>query len=536
MAHSRFSPAHLSGCPLATAPELPSSASSDAAIDADDQHETLTKHVYIPQELLDSIIDCLHDDSESLRACALTARSWRPRSQTHIHHTLKVTCRWQCTQAENVYSDPALASCIRELHIQDLSLKRYGDREHWVDQCVPAMLSKLNQDHPLAIESVIIQNGHDIEWGSHPDPFFPNVTKLTVRRLNFRVGAEFTSFMRHFPRVSSLTLDDFTIAYRTRDIAAPGPRPPLRDLEICSSPGQEFFMNWFLHQSPEDIQLQSFVYPIERWQVRAPKPSLKALGASVKDLTIVFAFASPHYLLKGDPLLPHLSSLRNLTFDHTTLFGTLYGPPSIPVLLKEISAAHVSTVRFRFMLDNQYTPLEQSVEKLERINLGHADTILDDLQPFHELQDVTVQICSRDWAKLMRLPDADDWIAADTEQRRVFSEKYCVTSRRPTDLSALRASSPERDHHPDPEVERVHREAELSLERGNIRRARSDYEKARDTWDQATSVVQKALPTMASRNMLRIEPLDDAAPERLSSQPRYYNAYQYERAHRVLFQ
>ncbi|TFY54231.1 hypothetical protein EVJ58_g8980 [Rhodofomes roseus] len=532
----------MSDHPLATPLDLATSTPTEFTIDADDQND-LVFHVpkarknipRFPQELVDAIIDCLQDDRESLLACALTSQSWRPRSQTHIHRALKVTSKWHCSKAEMNYGDPFLASCIRELHIQDLSLKQPGDRAYWVDHCVPAMLSKLNRFHSLAIDSVIIQNGHDIQWGSYPDPLFPNVTKLTIRRLCFHVGAEFALFMRHFPRLTSLTLKDFTITYRISDAAAPGPRPPLRNLEIYSSSGQEFFLNWFLHQPSEAILLEMFVYSIERWQVRAPKPSLMALGASVKDLTIVFAFSSPHYLLTGDPLLPHLSSLRNLTFDHTTLFGTLYGPPSVPVLLKEISATQISTVRFRFVLDNQYAPLEQSVEKLERIKLGHTDGLLRDSQPFQSLQGVLVQIRSRDWARLRRLPSADQWIAADIEQRRVFSDTLSDLPQGIIEDSPPSARDAEREE--DKDVEREIREHGSNLEWNNLKRARADYENTRETWHKAMSVVEKALPTMAASRILRIEPLEDALPERTSSSwSRHHHPHLYEHSHYTLYQ
>lgn len=250
----------------------------------------------LPQELLDVIIDWLKDDKPTLRNCALVAQAWRPRSQVHIHHTLKVSSRECCQRAEHLYADAFLASCIREFHVLDPQIKHNHAVHHWLDYAVPAMLSTLN---PLALDAVILQNAHDVEWGRYPEPLFPLATKLTVSRLDFRVGAEFAAFIRHFPRLTSLLLKDFTIEHNVRDIEAPGPRPPLQKLEMYSSTGQEFFMNWLLHQPPEDIQLETFLYSVERWQLRVPPPSLKALGACVKDITVVFAFESPHYLLKG---------------------------------------------------------------------------------------------------------------------------------------------------------------------------------------------------------------------------------------------
>ncbi|KZT68934.1 hypothetical protein DAEQUDRAFT_765941 [Daedalea quercina L-15889] len=481
----------------------------------------------VPQEILDVIIDYLADDRKSLRACALVARAWRSRSQFYIHRTLKVTSKVRCKRAGDVYFNPFLVSCIRELHIQDLELKIPGTSHHWVDRDVPAMVSKLSRVHPLFIESVVIQNGHDIDWGSHPDPLFPNATRLSIHRLDFRVGTEFAAFIRHFPRLSSLTLTDFTIEYSPRDTSVPGPRPPLRNLEVYNSGGQEFFMNWFLHQPAGDIQLETFVYSIERWQLCAPQLSLRALGASVVNLTIVFAFESPHYLLRGDPILPYLSSVRSLTFDHATLYGTLYGTPSIPVLLKAISASHISTVRFRFTLDKHPGPLDQRVEKLERIKLAQTDDFLHDLQPFGDLQDVLIQVRSDEWSRLAKLHSADEWVTADFEHRRVPTPEYLKLrwSLRLIDLSDVPAQS----HAREPDLAQG---TAVSMERGCIRRSQAEYEKAVETWHRVNDVFKKAFPTMAARKLLRVEPLEDGASERVPSQPRHYQTFHpHERPH-----
>ncbi|KAF8489848.1 hypothetical protein JB92DRAFT_3246767, partial [Gautieria morchelliformis] len=41
------------------------------------------KHI-LPGELIDQVIDHLHDDSPSLRACCITCRAWVPSARFHI--------------------------------------------------------------------------------------------------------------------------------------------------------------------------------------------------------------------------------------------------------------------------------------------------------------------------------------------------------------------------------------------------------------------------------------------------------------------
>ena len=322
---SHFLPLHVSLATLTPAPTLASvPAMHPDTFVAEDRSEHATSKLYhtavvplsrgaleackgkakpqgfpLPQELLDVIIDWLKDDLSSLRNCALVAGAWQRRSQLHIHRTLKVSSRHSCQRAERLYSDTFLASCIREIEILDLHFDHDAPHDRWLDSTVPAMLSTLNHAHPLTISAVTLMNGHNIDWARYPEPLFPHVTKLNVTLLEFNVASEFATFMRPFPRLTSLSLGTFVIEYTTRDVEAPGPRPPLRKLDIRPGRGQEFFMNWFLHQPAENIQLETLTYPVERWQLRAPRPSLRALGASVKNITIVFPFDSPHYLLKG---------------------------------------------------------------------------------------------------------------------------------------------------------------------------------------------------------------------------------------------
>ncbi|TFK83499.1 hypothetical protein K466DRAFT_498372, partial [Polyporus arcularius HHB13444] len=42
----------------------------------------------LPGEVADHIIDFLHDDIESLKACALVARSWTPSAHFHAFSTV----------------------------------------------------------------------------------------------------------------------------------------------------------------------------------------------------------------------------------------------------------------------------------------------------------------------------------------------------------------------------------------------------------------------------------------------------------------
>jgi hypothetical protein len=52
--------------------------------------EDFTVDVKLPAELFARIIDYLHDDRLSLRACSLVHSVWRPESQLHLFHTVVI--------------------------------------------------------------------------------------------------------------------------------------------------------------------------------------------------------------------------------------------------------------------------------------------------------------------------------------------------------------------------------------------------------------------------------------------------------------
>lgn len=205
----------------------------------------------------------------------------------------------------------------------------------------------------------------------------------------------------------------------------------------------------------------------------------------------------------GDPILSSLSSARSLTFDFATLYSTLYGPPSIPLLLKELSAAaRVSAVRFKFALDAHPAPFDSAVEKLERIKLAQTDALLHQLLPFSELQELSIQIRSDEWTRLKEVRSVDAWVAS-AEHTRTDERCYPPKLGDPSEV--------------------------LYSAQVKLARLRAEFDLADVSWRKVTSVFEKEFPMMATRRILRVEPLGDGASERERWQPRYYNVYHHGR-------
>ena len=88
---------------------IPSMAAAEAV--------TLSKHLQLPAELVNLIIDELRYDKRSLSSCSRVCRSWLPRSSVHIFHTFSISCSPNNASAflPLIPSSARVLSSIREL-------------------------------------------------------------------------------------------------------------------------------------------------------------------------------------------------------------------------------------------------------------------------------------------------------------------------------------------------------------------------------------------------------------------------------------
>ncbi|KAF8529406.1 hypothetical protein JB92DRAFT_2696447, partial [Gautieria morchelliformis] len=72
----------------------------------------------LPGELIDQVIDHLHDDSPSLRACCITCRAWAPSARFHIFHDIIVPSAKRANAlAAILETSPHISPLVRSLTI-----------------------------------------------------------------------------------------------------------------------------------------------------------------------------------------------------------------------------------------------------------------------------------------------------------------------------------------------------------------------------------------------------------------------------------
>lgn len=161
---------------------------------------------HIP-ELIDRVIDHLHDDEETLRACSLVARSWLPASRFHLFQALYVfNERAYRALIELLQTNPGLGTHVRELAL-DLLYDSYGNAEPWIRP--PIDISPLNTLVP-SIEALKLSD----DWARYGElnqavilDGFRRVRTLTIMASSFHSVQDLLTLLRSFPILERLNLD-----------------------------------------------------------------------------------------------------------------------------------------------------------------------------------------------------------------------------------------------------------------------------------------------------------------------------------------
>jgi hypothetical protein len=166
-----------------------------------------------PSELFDSIIDFLHDDLITLRACSLVSREWVASSQLHIFHTVhlhhrtrKDTSSTDCHRLYDVVStSPGLSSFVKHLH-------GHGGLPIGVfpEPCLPSLLRVLTSLRTLHIlptpplNTTVIMN--DLAVSSIRSVVSTSLEELKIHTCIFPYAADVLRILHSCPHLKVLHL------------------------------------------------------------------------------------------------------------------------------------------------------------------------------------------------------------------------------------------------------------------------------------------------------------------------------------------
>jgi len=199
----------------------------------------------VPPELVDSIIDYLHDDSVALKNCSLVCHSWIPSSRYHLFRQvsldfIRFTDRVQILQYDHyahrkclilhqcLENSPYVASYIRRLIIRPGALFNSGGLEK-TTRAVSAVLRKLTNLKRLDLVLA--------SWKSLAPHFqdsictilrLPSVTRLHLLRCHFDTFQDLSSLISHSPGLKELRLQFITFLRISRIGAEQDSTRPVR--------------------------------------------------------------------------------------------------------------------------------------------------------------------------------------------------------------------------------------------------------------------------------------------------------------------
>ena len=247
---------------------------------------------YLPLELVDRIIDHLHDSPSDLRNCARVAKAFLPSSRLHLFYSIsidiyKILHRIVALNSV-VQQSPQIASCIRELCIRCDPGRGKSVPE------LPTLLTSLTALRHLTIE--------DVGWAWMPPEVRKAFRAVLALPSLISIAMRSTSFpsLRHFTNLLNSPLKQLTVDWQF-ELDDPVDEEIISAIDeedkIARRPDQQpcrlEYLNWY-HDGPDVVDWllgpQSVVdiSNIRTLVVRSihEERLMKSLGLSLEHLTI----------------------------------------------------------------------------------------------------------------------------------------------------------------------------------------------------------------------------------------------------------
>ncbi|TCD68718.1 hypothetical protein EIP91_010002 [Steccherinum ochraceum] len=283
----------------------------------------------IPQELTDMVLDLLSHDLKSLRSCSLVARQWRPRSQYHLHRSLKVCRQTDIKLLASIYQDELLASYVRTLDIERM-WSPFWDSTH-------SLLQILGEVRSLSLVSVGDINQ---EMRQFMAARFTHLRYLSLSFVTFDTFAALTSFLNAFPALTHLSVKNVYWSRKEGLLPDADSLHRLRDVSIGFCTDQHLLLRW-LAGAADKPRLESLAVT---WYEKsdAIREFMHCLGPHLQRLTFSYVFSDEFSRdWREHPLdLSSNTGLRELEFGANVMLPYVWGSlPTIPEMVASSGSA-----------------------------------------------------------------------------------------------------------------------------------------------------------------------------------------------------
>lgn len=315
--------------------------------------EITVSAVDIPQEVADLVVDILAHDPKSLKSSSLISRQWRPRSQYHLHHTLRLTRQSDIPFLDSVYSDALLASYVRSLDIETMW-------DPFWNTLLP-VLRKLDSVRSLTLTSV---GGINLEMHAFMAGQFASLNSLVLSFVTFENFTAFSNFLNAFPALTKLEMKNVYWTRSEGELTVASVHR-FHELRIAYCTEQPVLVKWLMGAG-EKLRLESLTLT---WYAKSDgvREFMHFLGEHLRHLTFSYVFSdafsrgkfffqiAPRFARRVDiacsdwkenPLdLASNTNLRTIEFLTNVMLPYVWGHlPTIPEMLSTVVSPHLSTL------------------------------------------------------------------------------------------------------------------------------------------------------------------------------------------------
>lgn len=152
---------------------------------------------HLPPELVDHIIDYLHDNPKALSACSLTCRGWLPVVRYHRFQSISLSRPNYPAFLEIISGSSDIALFVTSLGI----VGSHPWSQTWIHEQLP-FLPQLHALRKLTLTAVYVRDTIQTALVTN----LQNVTELSLVQCSFSSLNDFVALVNSFPRLERLLL------------------------------------------------------------------------------------------------------------------------------------------------------------------------------------------------------------------------------------------------------------------------------------------------------------------------------------------
>ncbi|KAH8077032.1 hypothetical protein BXZ70DRAFT_963349 [Cristinia sonorae] len=295
---------------------------------------------HIPPELTDRIIDHLHNDKRTLRACSRVSTSWVTRSRYYLWQFVELDLKNYMKFEDILRDNPEIGYFVKSLKT---TVYFFEEKPNWLDESLPRIARRLHSVEQLTLAG----NG---TYRSAPFHAFPSVKKLRVLDCEFASVNEFISLLCLLPSLEDLFSNNVLVGASATLIKQPTSvqRPKLKKLEFLATRlDPHMFTDWMIregiHEEIESIILRPLqkgaLIPVGRF-ISAVGPRLKHFEIAIIALQLQGGFRDvigPYFDLSP------ATGLRSIEFGSPAGYAARYGSDDISFSWLSMMLSQVSS-------------------------------------------------------------------------------------------------------------------------------------------------------------------------------------------------